>query len=80
MTDDNQAIVPADSSWRPRALMIGGIIGAVLGVLSAYFYLRAAEDSHDPGEAPTAPEPRDAARLGVALLAIMRTIAEWGRR
>ena len=80
MTDDNQAIVPVTESWRTRTLMMGGIVGAVLGLLSAYLYLRAAEETHEPGESPGGPEPRDAAKLGVALLAIVRTIAEWGRR
>ncbi len=80
MADNNHEIVPASSGWRTRTLMMGGMIGAVLGLLSAYLYLRAAEETHEPGEAPEGPQPRDAAKLGVALLAIVRTIAEWGRK
>jgi hypothetical protein len=78
--EEPRDIVPADSGWRTRTLMMGGVIGAVLGLLSAYFYLRTADEAHEPGEAPAGPETRDAAKLGVALLAIVRTIAEWGRR
>lgn len=80
MAEEQHDIVPVDTGWRTRALMMGGLIGAVVGLLSAYLYLRAADETHESGEAPAGPETRDAARLGVALLAIVRTIAEWGRR
>jgi hypothetical protein len=80
MADEHRDIVPVDSGWRSRTLMVGSLIGAVLGLLSAYLYLRAADETHEPGEAPAGPESRDAAKLGVALLAIVRTIADWGRR
>ncbi|MBN1428616.1 MAG: hypothetical protein JXB07_09525 [Anaerolineae bacterium] len=80
MTNDERTIVPAGEGWRSRTMLMGGLIGAVLGLLSAYLYVRSAEEAHDPGEAPEAPETRDAVKLGVALLAIVRTIAEWGKR
>ena len=31
--------------WRKRTLLIGGVIGAALGLLSSYFYIRAADDA-----------------------------------
>lgn len=80
MAEENHDVVPVGGGWRTRTLMMGGLIGAVLGLLSAYLYLRAADETHESGTPPTGPETRDAAKLGVALLAIMRTIAEWGRR
>lgn len=80
MSEENHEIVPVSGGWRTRTLMMGSLIGAGLGLLSAYLYLRAAEETHEPGETPQGPETRDAAKLGVALLAIVRTIAEWGRR
>lgn len=80
MEENQQAIVPADGGWRARVVVMGGIIGAVLGLLSAYLYLRAAEETHGPEGTPQGPETRDAVKLGVALLAIIRTISEWGKR
>jgi len=79
-TDNERTIVPASESWRSRTILTGGLIGAVLGLFSAYLYVRAAEETHETGQAPEAPETRDAVKLGVALLTIVRTIAEWGRR
>ncbi len=76
----DRAIQPAEGSdWRPRVLVIGGLIGALVGLLSAYLYMRASEEQGS-GEAPATPDTGDAVRLGVALLAIVRTIAEWGTR
>lgn len=80
MAEQQSDMVPMGSSWRTRTLMVGGAVGAVLGLLSAYLYLRAAEETHGPGESPEGPKTSDAAKLGVALLAIVRTVAEWGRR
>ena len=65
--------------WKQRILLLGGILGAVVGVLSALFYIRAAEESNQEGDTPDAPSAGDAVRLGLSLLTIMRTITEWGK-
>jgi hypothetical protein len=74
-----QAIVPAGGDWRTRTFVFGGIVGAVLGLLSAYLYVRSAEEEH-AGQAPASPKAGDALRLGTSVLAIVRTITEWGKR
>src|SRR5512134_3144676 len=66
MAENTRELVPLSEGWRTRTLMAGGIIGALLGLLSAYLYVRAADDSLEPGEAPEGPQARDAAKLGVA--------------
>lgn len=67
------------NEFRTRVIVIGGILGTVLGVISAILYLRAAEETYGD-DVPTTPQPRDALRLGVALLAIIRSITDWGRK
>lgn len=67
------------NEFRTRVLVIGGILGTVLGVISAILYLRAAEETYGE-DLPSTPQPRDAMRLGVALLAIIRSITDWGRK
>lgn len=79
MSDQDQAIVPSKTEYRARVLVLGGIIGTVLGIISAVLYLRAAEETHGE-EAPEMPQARDALKLGVSLLAIIRSITEWGKR
>lgn len=77
-TDDVSLDVNID--WKSRVLLIGGVTGAIVGVLSALFYIRAAEESKLEGDSPEAPSAGDAVRLGLSLLTIMRTITEWGQR
>jgi hypothetical protein len=81
MTDQGKAITQRQSGdWRPQVFMIGGLVGAVLGLLSAYLYVRAAEQSQADGSTPEGPAPTDAVKLGLSLLTIIRTITEWGSR
>jgi hypothetical protein len=77
MVDQNDAMVP-QGDWRPRVFVLGGLIGAVLGLLSAYLFVRATEEAGK--DAPGTPATGDAVRLGASLLGIIRTIAEWGTR
>jgi hypothetical protein len=75
-----KAVTTDKNTYRARVLMIGGVVGTVLGILSAILYLRAADEVHGEDEAPHAPEAGDAVKLGVALLGIIRTITEWAKR
>jgi hypothetical protein len=75
----DRAVVPAGEDWRTRIFVLGGVVGAVLGLVSAYLYVRSAEEEHG-GSAPATPGTRDALRLGASVLGIVRTITEWGRR
>lgn len=61
-----------DSNWRGRAYLMGGLVGAVLGLGAAYIYVNAAEKS---GEAKPELPPSEAVGIGLALLAVLRQIA-----
>ncbi len=77
----DKAIQPAqEGDWRPRVFVFGGLIGAAVGLLSAYLYVRASEEHSGSSEPPEVPGTGDAVRLGTALLAIVRTVSEWGAR
>lgn len=81
MSEKQQAVVPVsnDEGWRSKTLMIGGLVGGLIGLFSAYLYVRAAEETNT-GEAPSPPQTGDAVKLGISLLTIIRTIADWGHR
>jgi hypothetical protein len=57
--------------WRTRAFVVGGIVGAMFGLASAYIYVRAAE------KRGTTPEltPSDAVGLGLTALGRLQRIA-----
>ena len=74
--EDEHALVPLES-WQTRTLMIGGLLGAVLGILSAYLYIRSAQAAGE--DSPPPPETKDAVKLGMSLLSIIRSVAELGR-
>ncbi len=80
MTDEVKAIQPLEQGWRTRVLLVGGLVGAILGVISAFLYVRAADEQRGGDEPPVGPGPGDAVRLGISLLGIIRTITEWGSR
>lgn len=77
---DEHDLIEAPNSYRMRVLLIGGVIGSVLGILSAVLYLRAAEEVHGEEGMPQSPQAGDAVKVGVALLGIIRTITEWAKR
>ena len=62
--------------WKPKAYIIGGLLGLGVGLLAAYFYARVTEEngSDSPGQIKT----MDALKLGVSLLSILRQITDLG--
>ncbi len=64
------------TGWKTRAYLIGGLIGLGLGLLSAYLFIRASEESAS-GE-PLKVRTGDAMKASLAILALIRQIAEMG--
>jgi hypothetical protein len=60
--------------WRRRTFLIGGVVGALLGLGAAYIYINAAEES---GETPEL-TPGTAVTIGLSLLALLRQVAAIG--
>lgn len=60
-----------DSRWRTRAFVVGGFVGALLGLGAAYIYVSSAEKTGEKPELPAS----EAVGIGLALLAVLRQIA-----
>lgn len=60
--------------WRRKAFVVGGVVGALLGLGAAYIYINAAEQS---GEKPEL-SPGTAVTIGLSLLALLRQVAAIG--
>lgn len=61
-------------NWKPKVLILGALLGALVGVGAAYLFTQKADD-------PMAqPEFRagDGVKLGLMVLGLMRGIAELG--
>ncbi|MEN8098287.1 MAG: hypothetical protein ABFQ89_04365 [Chloroflexota bacterium] len=57
-----------NNDWRPRILLLGGIVGAVLGVMAAQLYIRVAEESGGPSKVSSG----RVLKLAVAALGVVR--------
>lgn len=81
MADDQHAVMTRqpDTGWQSQVYLIGGAVGALLGLLSAFLFVRASQEARGENP-PDAPSTSDAVRLGMSLLGIVRSIAELGRK
>lgn len=71
---------PDETQTRPQRLVMGGLIGALFGLLAAYFYSRAAEDDvRVNGASRQRASTGEVIGLGLAALALLRQISEMGR-
>jgi hypothetical protein len=57
--------------WRVKALVVGGVCGALLGLGAAYIYINSAQRK---GVRPEI-QPGEAVTLGLGLLTVLRQIA-----
>jgi len=78
-TTNNGTPANPAGNWKTRTYVIGTILGAVTGLLSAYLFAREAENSTEEGERPEIPP---SALLGLALsaLSLVRQISETGKK
>ena len=73
-------------SSRTRALIIGSVAGAALGVAAAWLFMRSVEEEalavEETGEGAVAPRAigvGQVVRLGVSILGVLRQIVELGQ-
>jgi hypothetical protein len=64
-----------DTTWKSRALLIGGFLGALTGLGVAYFLVRRAEEE-EYGKLEVS--PGEGVRLGLLLLGLLRQVSEIG--
>ena len=68
---------PQTLNWRTKFLLIGGILGAVVGVGTAYLMARTAEESQ---AGPPQISTGDAVKAAVAVIGTVRGLAALGDR
>ncbi len=64
-------------NWKMKILVIGGILGVVLGLGSAYSLIRTTEESQD---GPPTIETTDALKIIFGLVSLIRGVAALGSR
>jgi len=73
MSEETTLQTTTSQSWKPKALIVGGILGALIGVAAAYLFVQNARDEEKLGI--TAGE---GVKLGVLVLGLLRSITTLG--
>jgi len=71
---NDMGIEPSEPDYRIRVLAVGAVLGAMVGLLSAYLYLQNLEEDETPNV--TAGQ---GVKIGVLLLGLVRNIADLSR-
>ncbi|NTU74866.1 MAG: hypothetical protein HGA53_03095 [Anaerolineaceae bacterium] len=64
------------NDWKNRLYIVGGILGAVIGVFAAYTFIQRA-DAQESRPKVTA---GDGVKVGLGVMTVLRTIADLGTR
>lgn len=66
--------IKQQENWKPKALIIGGVLGALVGLSAAYLFIQTAD------RAGARPEITggDGVRLGLLVLGLLRQVAALG--
>jgi hypothetical protein len=60
-------------SWKPKVLILGGVLGALVGVMAAYLFVQNRSE-----EGPPEVSAGEGVKLGVLVLGLLRSIATLG--
>jgi len=66
-----------NNNWKPKFLIMGALVGAAVGLATAYFMTRAAEEN---SAGPPQIQTLDALKAGVNIVGVMRGIAALAKR
>lgn len=61
-----------NSNWRARTLLVGGIVGLITGLGTAYLIIQRSDEDEQPPNIGAG----DGVRLGLLLLGLMRQVGE----
>jgi hypothetical protein len=72
-----QAATMKDDNWSMRVMVVGGVLGALLGLTTSYLLVRTSREVHG---GPPAITTGDAMKVGITAIGLMRAIAALGDR
>jgi hypothetical protein len=76
MSNTKEGFMDNDNSWKTKTMIIGGVIGALLGVAAAYMIVKRSEMEGERPQLSTG----EGVRLGLGVLGLMRMLADTGEK
>lgn len=71
--DDTALDITEVENWKPKILLVGGVLGALVGIAAAYLFIQNRAD-----EGPPDVSAGEGVKLGVLVLGLLRSIASLG--
>lgn len=65
-----------DNNWKTKTLLIGGVIGAVIGVIGALVLVQQADKAQSRPQLTAG----DGVKVGLGVLAVLKLLSELGAR
>lgn len=65
-----------ENKWKTKTLLVGGVIGAVIGIIGALVLIQQAEKTQSRPQLTAG----DGVKVGLGVLAVLKLLAELGTR
>ncbi len=73
-TAENGTLERSDTAWKTQALVVGGVVGALVGLGAAFLLTKRAEQKGTP----LSISPGKGAQLGVMIAGLLRSVLSLG--
>ncbi len=74
--EDSELYDQAPSAWKVRMLVLGGVVGALAGVIGAYLLVQRAAEQQDRPKLTAG----EGVKLGVLVLGLLRQVSTLGEK
>ncbi|MFO7664129.1 MAG: hypothetical protein R6X18_16250 [Chloroflexota bacterium] len=68
-------VIQENANWQTRVIVVGGVIGAILGLMTSWLLVRTSRETRG---GPPAITTGDALKVGITAIGLIRSIAALG--
>jgi predicted small integral membrane protein len=75
LNDRKSNVIQDNANWQMRVIVVGGVIGAMLGLMTSWLLVRTSRETRG---GPPAITTGDALKVGITAIGLIRSIAALG--